>query len=259
MFEIYRFSQTEIMIFLLIIARVSAFLVTWPILSQAQVPRHVKLLLSILLALMVMPAVPWREIDPKHLEDMFIMMIVKEAFVGVLLGFLAKLFFYTIEACGQIVSDAMGLGNVQVLNPTSDIQSTVIEQFYLVLVTVFFLLINGHHYFLQALFQSFQIVPVSKISVSLVGLQNAGQYLQFVVEMGLKFAAPIFASLFALNIAMGVIGRAVPQMNVLITGVSINLLFGFFVMIISLPMIFNTMPEMFDQVLAKMFEVLKGL
>jgi flagellar biosynthesis protein FliR len=259
MFEVYKFSQNEILIFLLIIARVSAFLVTWPILSQAQVPRHTKLLLSLLLALMIMPSVDWKALDPRNLEDMFFFLIIKEAFIGIIMGFMAKIFFYTIEACGHIVSDSLGLTSAQVLNPTSENRSSVIEQFYLVLVTVFFLMINGHHYFLSAMFESFKIVPVTKLSVSLHFLQNGGEYLQMVVVMGLKFAAPVFASLFAMNIAMGVIVRAVPQMNVLITGISVNILFGLFVMFISLPMMISGMPEFFETVLSKMFDLLKGL
>ncbi|MGE3974458.1 MAG: flagellar biosynthetic protein FliR [Bdellovibrionales bacterium] len=259
MFEIYKFSESEILVFLLILARISAFLVTWPILSQTQVPQHTKLLLSLLLAFMVMPATNIKAIDPRHLEDAFILLIMKEVFVGIILGFLAKMFFYTIETCGHIVSDAIGLTNAQVLNPTSDVRSSVIEQFYIILVTVFFLLINGHHYFLTALFESFRLVPVSQTSISFGFLANSGEYLQTIMLMGLKFAAPVFASLFAMNIAMGVIGRAVPQMNVLITGVSVNILFGLFIMFISLPMILSNLPEYMDQVLSKIFDVLKGL
>jgi len=259
MFEIYKFTQNEILVFLLILARVSAFLVTWPILGQAQVPHHTKLLLSLLLALMIMPTVSWNQIDPKHLEDMFFLIIIKEVFVGILLGYMAKIFFFTIEACGHIVSDSLGLTNAQVLNPTAEMRTSVLEQFYIILVTIFFLTINGHHYFLSAMFESFKIVPVTKLTVSLDFLQHGGEYLQMIVVMGLKFAAPVFASLFAMNIAMGVVGRAVPQMNVLITGISVNILFGFFVMFISLPMMLSGLPEFFDVVLFKIFELLKGL
>jgi len=259
MFEVYHFSQTEILAFLLVLARISSFFVTWPVLSMGNVPQYVKILFSLAVSLVLFPLVGWKNLEPKVIENVYIFLIVKEVFVGILMGFVARIFFFAIESCGQMVSDAMGISSAQVLNPMADTRTTIIEQYYLIFVTMFYLLINGHHYFVAALFKSFELVPVSSLGVSLMNLQFGGEILQSVVTMGLKFAAPIVVSLFAMNIALGVIGRAVPQMNVLITSLSVNILLGIFIMFVSLPMLIDSLPVFLNETIQRVFEVLKAL
>ncbi len=259
MVEVYHFSELEILAFLLVLARVSAFFVTWPILSMGNVPSFVKILFSMAVTVVLFPLVAWKQIDPKLLQDAYMFLIVKEVFVGILMGFTARFFFFAIEICGHMVSDAMGLSSAQVFNPMAEGRSSIVEQYYLILVTMFYLLINGHHHFVAGLFKSFELVPLSLEGVALTSLGHAGEFLQAIVIMGLKFAAPIVASLFAMNIAMGVIGRAVPQMNVLITSLSVNVLLGMFVMFLALPMMMEGLPGFLNETIERLFQVLKAL
>lgn len=258
MLEVYHFSQTEIMAFLLVLARISAFFVTWPVLSVAAVPPYLKILFSMAVSFMMFPLVAWKNLDPQLVEEFYFFILIKEVFVGIVMGFVARMFFFGIEICGQFVSDSMGLSSAQILNPMADARTSVIEQYYLILVTMFYLMMDGHHYFIAGLFKSFQLVPISTIGISFQGFGHSGEFLQAVVVMGLKLAAPIVASLFAMNIAMGVIGRAVPQMNVLITSLSVNALVGLFIMFISLPMMLEGLPNFLNETVERVFQVLKA-
>jgi flagellar biosynthesis protein FliR len=257
--EVYRFSEIEILAFLLVLARVSAFFVTWPVLSMGNVPPFVKALLALAVTLILFPLVGWRTMDPQFIQDEFIFLVVKEAFVGILMGFVARMFFFAIETGGLMISDALGLSNAQILNPVADARTTVIDQFYMILVTMFYLLINGHHYFVAGLFKSFELVPVNQLTVSLLTLGHSGEIVHAIVLMGLKLAAPIVISLFAMNIALGVVGRAVPQMNVLTTSLSVNIILGLFLMFISLPMAINVLPSFLDEAVERVFTMLKAL
>jgi flagellar biosynthesis protein FliR len=259
MLEVYHFSEIEILAFLLVLARISAFFVTWPVLSMGNVPAYVKVLFSLAVALILFPLVGWKTMDPQFLQNQFIFLIVKEVFVGVLMGFVARSFFFAIEAGGLMISDALGLSNAQILNPVADARTTVIEQFYMILVTMFYLLINGHHYFVAGLFKSFELVPVNQLTVSLMTLGHGGELVHAIVLMGLKLAAPIVISLFAMNIALGVVGRAVPQMNVLTTSLSVNVVLGLFLMFISLPMAISVLPSFLDEAVERVFIMLKAL
>jgi flagellar biosynthetic protein FliR len=259
MLEIYHFSQTEIMAFLLVVVRISAFFVTWPILSMGNVPGFAKILFSLAVAMVLFPLVGWKTLNVHTLEDEYIFLIIREAFVGILMGYLARFFFFAIEVCGHLVSDASGLSSAQVFNPAAESRTSVVEQYYMILVTMFYLLINGHHYFIGALFKSFDLVPLDARALSLVSMGNAGVFMQAIVVMGLKFAAPVVASLFTINIAMGIIGRAVPQMNVLITSLSVNVLLAFLIIFVSLPLMIDGLPVYLNETIERLFGILKGL
>src|SRR5438132_503471 len=109
MLEIYHFSQTESLAFLLVLVRISAFFVTWPILSMGNVPGFVKILFSIAVATVLFPLVGWKTMSAQFIEEEYIFLLIREAFVGILMGYLARFFFFAIEVCGHLVSDATGL------------------------------------------------------------------------------------------------------------------------------------------------------
>jgi len=259
MFEIYRFNELEILAFILLLVRISVFFAVWPVFGLNHVPHHTKILLSLLVAFILFPIIGWQSLSKDIVSDLYILLIIKEAFIGVLIGYLARGFFYSLEVCGHLMSDALGLSSAQILNPASDTRSTILEQFYIILVTLFFLTINGHHYFIQSLVKSYEIIPLATVGLSLNPLAHFGEFAQDIMLIGLKFSAPVIASIFAMNIAMGIVGRAVPQMNVLITSLSVNILFGLFVMIFSMPMMLDSLPGVLNQTLERLFLVLRAL
>ena len=258
MLEVYHFTELEILAFLLVLARISAFFVTWPVLSTGNVPPFVKALFSLAVAFVLFPLVGWRTMSSELVENQFVFLVIKEVFVGIVMGFIARSFFWAIESGGIMISDALGLSNAQILNPVAESRTTVIDQFYLVLVTMFYLLINGHHYFVAGLFKSFEMVPVNQLTVSLLSFGHGGELLQNVVLMGLKLAAPVVISLFVMNLGLGIIGRAVPQMNVLTTSLSVNVLLGVFIMFVSLPMALSSLPSFLDEAVERVFLILKA-
>jgi len=256
--EVYHFSEKEILAFILVVLRVSVFFTVWPVFGSSRVPRHSKILLSLIVSFMIFPLVGWQKLDSDSMTNLYLFMLAKEAFVGIIMGSIAQLFFYSIQVCGNMVSDAIGLSSTQILNPTADTQSTVVEEFYLILVTMFFLAINGHHIFISGLFKSYELVPLSSTALNLGVLQHYGSFVQEVMVAGLKLSAPVFVSVFTMNIAMGVVGRAVPQMNVLVTGIGINILLGLFVMTISIPMMLDSLPSFLNDTVTDIFRVLKA-
>ncbi|HEX4923131.1 MAG TPA: flagellar biosynthetic protein FliR [Bdellovibrionales bacterium] len=258
MFEIYKFNQAEILTFILVMLRISVFLVSWPVFSSGNVPAPVKVLLGLVLSIVMFPAIGHERLSAAELERFYIWLMMREAFIGLALGFLARFFFFAISICAQIASDSIGLSSVQLLNPTTNDRSSAIEEFYTILGTLFFLGLNGHHIFISGLAKSYEILPVSLNALNMAALGSAGALAQSVTVMGLKLSAPVLVSIFCMNLAMGIIGRAVPQINVLVTSMPINILVGFFVLIISIPLLLTGMGELLNQTIAGVFGVLKG-
>lgn len=228
-------GETELLVFALVLLRVSAFIVSWPVFSTFSVPQSAKILLSLMITVVIYPNVPKEQITMGILDNHIIFMVVREVFIGVTLGFITRFFFFAVNVGANIIATSIGLANAMVFNPTLDQQTTVLENFFLVLATLLFLALNGHHFFITGLVESFAAVPLSPNGVSFALFGHGGEWVQMIVVAGIKISAPILISLFIINVVMGIIGRAVPQINVLVTSMAVNIMAGLALMIICLP------------------------
>lgn len=234
----FQLNQAEILVFGLALLRVSAFFASWPLFSQFTVPNPIKVLLSVVVTTCIFSAITRGQIRGETFEVGLVWLALKEALVGLLLGFTCRLVFYAADVGGNLIATSMGLTSATVFNPASGTNSTVVERFYVVLLTLLILGLNVHHSFLMALVESFHAIPLSAAGIDLAALSDQGSGIamfQQVIIAGLKMAAPIIVVVFFLNVAMGIVGRAVPQINVLVTSLPVNILAGLLVMVVTLP------------------------
>ena len=257
--SIYQFSEIEIITFSLVLLRMSAFIVSWPVFSGTSVPQPLKILMALVIALLVFPVLNTANINAEVLNQQLIWLAVREVFVGVVLGYLCRFFFFVISVAGQLISTSIGLANAQILNPALGTTGSPVEQFQVALATLFFLAINGHHLFLGGLVESFELVPLSVAGLNIQVFSQAGGMVQEIVVMGIKISAPVMVAIFFMNLAMGIVGRAVPQINVLITSLPVNILVGFLVMIVSVPLFIVEMGDLLNMMTERLFYVMKEL
>ena len=233
------FNESEILAFALVLLRISAFIVSWPLFSVYSVPQHLKVLFAVVVSMVLFPVINKHGLTNEMLGPDIIWLAAKEILTGLCLGFMTRLFFFAISIGGNLIATASGMANGQMFNPTIGAQSTTVEQFYVTIATLLFLALNGHHFFLTGLAQSFDAIPLSisgtEFALMIGKFSESGWILERVVEAGIKISAPVVTAIFLMNIMMGVIGRAVPQINVLITSMSVNFLAALFVMIIGIP------------------------
>ena len=234
MLPILNYSEVELLAFALVLIRVSAFIVTWPVFSVYNVPAPLKILLAVAVAMVLFPVIPRAGLTAKGLSTDIMFLAGKEALVGVCLGFLTRLFFFAVACGGNLIATSAGLANAQIFNPAMGATTTTVETFYVAIATLLFLGLNGHHYFLTGLAQSFESVPLTA-GIDIAVFKDSGLILQSVVEAGIKIAAPVMVAIFFMNAAMGIIGRAIPQINVLVTGQAVNFMTAMIVMIVALP------------------------
>ena len=231
-------NEREILVFGLALIRVSSFLMSWPVFSQISVPNPTKVLLSVVVTFCVFSTIPREGVPTAALESSLIWLSGRELLIGLLMGFSSRMLFYAIEVGGHIVATSIGFANATVFNPASGASSTVLERFYLALLSLLLLALNVHHFFLSTLVESFHAVPIQTLGIDLAALNaegGSGLMLQTVMISGLQIAAPVMVLIFTLNIVMGIVGRAVPQINVLITSIPVNILAGLAVLIMTLP------------------------
>ena len=250
-------SETEFVAFILLLFRLSAFFVVWPVFFVTSVPFQVKVLLSVAVSIILFPILDLSAVGQISGEAIMIWYVAKEVFIGLVMGYTARFFFYVFNIAGDIISTSMGLSGVQLLNPNFGGRSSAIEQFLMIIATLFFISINGHHLLLMGIVDSFRLAPIFNLTVNLSGFEGSIILLKEITEMGIKICAPAMVSIFFMNLAMAIIGKAVPQFNVLITSLPVNILLGFGVMLVSMPILLWQMDSFLEVTMGHVFKLVK--
>lgn len=236
----------EIDIFILVFVRMTGLFVVAPIFGRRNIPAYMKIAFSFFLALILVTTVtPDR---PVYSESIFsyAALVIREFLVGIGLGYVAYLVFTGVYIAGEIIDMQIGFGIVNVMDPMSNIQVPITANLYFILSMLVFLLANGHHLLIKALFDSYTYVPLGTAVFS-----NAliSQMLTLFTEMfftGFKIAAPIVAASLITDIALGAISRMVPQLNVFVVGMPFKILAGIIVMVVTLPLFVVILQGIFD-------------
>lgn len=248
MFPLYQFPEGQIIAFALVFLRIIAFVIAWPVFGTNLVSAPVKILLALTLSVLLFPILKYQNADLIRIDDELLFLVIREIGVGLLLGYLMRMFFFAVSVAGEIISVSIGLASAQLYNPAMGSQSNVVEQFQLALATLFFLAIDGHHFFLSGLATSFNVVPVAAVGINYKVFSSVVVAGQTVLLLGFKMAAPVLVAIFMANISLGILGRAVPQLNVLVTSMPVTIMAGLGVLIISMPLFVGEM----DMVLTAM-------
>jgi flagellar biosynthetic protein FliR len=229
----FAFTPQQAAGFILILMRIVGLFWVAPVFSSRTIPRMVKASWALLFAFLLFAVVPLPA-DIPTAGALFGLAIVRELFVGFVLGFAVFLLFAGIQLAGQVVDIQMGLGMVNVIDPISSTQVSVMGQFFYVVATLVFLLVDGHHVLLRALADSFTIIPLGQahFTGTVAGLMN-NQFTS-IFWVAFRVGAPMIGTLFLTNLALGVLSRTVPQMNVFIVGMPLNIAVGFAVVAISM-------------------------
>jgi flagellar biosynthesis protein FliR len=213
--------------------RVGGFVLTAPIASETAIPGRVKIILSVSLAFLMSPMVQ----VPASLSIFSaagMLAAVQELLIGVAIGLVMQLAFEALMFAGQAISLTMGLGFATLVDPQRGANTTVLGQMFMILGLLTYLAINGHLVLLGALAGSFQTLPIGASHVDENFLLSVAMWGARVFESGLLIALPAVIALVIVNLALGVVTRAAPQLNLFGIGFTITLLCGFFVLIVGL-------------------------
>ena len=152
---------------------------------------------------------------------------------------------------GQVIAYSMGLGFASMMDPQNGVQVPVISQFYMIFAILLFLLVNGHLILIDLLVQSFHTFPVAMDGISRNGLMDVLAWGSRMFTGGLVMALPVMAALLLVNLGMGIVTRAAPQLNIFAVGFPISMLIGFVMVWFTLPIVL----ENFQLLLAEGFSL----
>ena len=236
--------------------RIGAMLVAAPMFSSRQVPVRFRLMLMLLITWMVIPTLP-----PMPAADVLshtgFMIMLQQVLIGVVMGFILQMVFGALVFGGQVVAYSTGLGFASMVDPQNGVQVPVIAQFYLILATLLFLLSNGHLLAIELLADSFQSLPVAVDGITRNGLLEVVAWGSRMFAGGLLISLPIVGAMLMVNMGMGVVMRAAPQLNIFSVGFPVTMLIGFALMWVTLPNLFDVFNEYLDGAFQLMMQALR--
>jgi flagellar biosynthetic protein FliR len=255
--DLFNISQGQFETFLLLVVRVSTMLFVFPIFSAKQIPLLVRIGLAFLISFVLYHAVT--PIAPLGDIGALLAAVVSQVVLGLIVGFVAYLVFMGIQFAGEIIDIQIGFAVANVLSPTTQQQVTVIGEFQLTLATLIFLATDSHLLMLQGIGGSLHLVPLPFINLDPSVAANVVTFLEQSFLIVLKIAAPPAVSLFLVNIALGLMARVAPQMNVFVVGLPVQVGVGLLMMAVSLPLLGYIAPHLFSDSAYQMDAVMRGM
>ncbi len=216
--------------FLLTLFRISLLVFLLPFYDGANIPAQVKAALCIVLSLALWPHLsPDGTLFPAHPLGI-ILLLFSEALLGLLLGLYINFIFAGIQTGGQLLGFQMGFTMASVADPMTGAQIAITSQLLYMVSMLCFLALDGHLLILQALTSSFKIIPPGAFFIRPPLLADVLALSGIMFLLAIKIAAPVLACLLMVELALALMARAAPQMNLLILGMPIKIAIGFFFM-----------------------------
>lgn len=228
-------AQIDIWIaaFIYPLARVLSFIAAAPLWSVAGIPRRTRLILGLGITIAITPGLPeMPQIQPGTLSGLWI--LLQQMLIGVGMGFAAKIVFSALDMAGEFIGTQMGLGFATFYDPLNSSQTPVMTEFMTLISLLMFLSLNGHLLYVATLAQSFSAIPVSATPLGAGSWLNLAELGSKIFSAGLLLALPIMVALMITNLALAVLTRAAPQLNIFSLGFPLTLTGGFVALAISL-------------------------
>lgn len=216
------------------LTRVLGMIAVAPIFGHRSLPARFKVALGVFITLAIMPSLP-----PMPAADMFsiqsVAIVIQQLLIGVAIGFVMRIAFAAVDMAGHFCAMSMGLGFATFYDPQSSGQTTSLTQLFVVLAMLFFLSMNGHLILIMAVTESFMTIPVSlgpETGINFVRIVTWGEQ---IFSAGLQLALPVIAALLIANLALGILSRTAPQLNLFGIGFPITISIGLIVIALAFP------------------------
>ena len=244
------FTVAGFQLFLVCLARMAAMLGTLPVFGSGTAPARVRIGLAVMLALLIFPVVrpylPPPDFSPVTLG----LLILGEALLGLMVGFIAQLVLTAVEVGGTIIGYKMGFAAANVFDPQSQRQVELVSQYQNVIAILIFLALDVHHLFIRAVVRSYELLPPGGIDVGGEAIPFLVSLVSRMFVLGIQLGAPILAVLILASLVMGILARVFPQLNVFMLSFPLNIGVGFLVMGLTLGLVvlvlereFGALPE----------------
>jgi flagellar biosynthesis protein FliR len=250
-------SIYQAQLFFLALTRIMAMIINIPVLGGRPVPNQVKIGLGMLLTMVI---IPWQPI-PKDAVALSLLAfggaIIRELLVGILAGYAAILTFGALLITSELMSTGSGFNSARLLNPAFDTSGSPLDNFFTMMTTLFFLVVDGHHTFILGLQRTFELVPLNSplpdFSVERLITLTA----QF-IAVGVRLSMPVLGALLLADLALGLLARVAPQIQVFFLGIPLKMGAGLIALALALTVLYPAIADLYRQLAPHTLELLGG-
>ncbi|WP_420467978.1 flagellar biosynthetic protein FliR [Panacagrimonas sp.] len=210
---------------LLVMARVASLLMLAPIYGERGIPPLVRLMLVLPLTLLILPLIPLSAPLPLFGAQWWSAM-AQQVLIGVAMGLTLRLVFESFALAGELIANSMGLGFAQLADPVRGVNTPIVGQFLIVVGSLLFVASGAHLTLIQGLVGSFRSGPVTDSALSLGSIRLMLDWAGSLFAGGVQLAAPVLTAMIAVNLAIGVLGRSAPTINLMSVGFPLTLVLG---------------------------------
>ncbi len=233
-------------LWLLAMTRVIGFFVQAPIWGSHHFDKKILIALAASIAIIVFPELP----VPKHFSFEpvpYLLMIVTQIVVGLVIGFASFMIMAAAQFGGEILDTQMGLSVAASFDPASGTSVNMMRRLQFYLAMILYLCLDGHHFLLRAVFRSFELIPLTGVEFSGDVVPEMIKLTGQIYILGIHIAAPALAALFITQIALGMLARVAPQMNVFMLSFPLNIAIGLTLISSSLYILLMTYSDYFSK------------
>ena len=240
---------------LLVFSRVLGIFAFNPILSRRNIPQIVKVVCCLLISMIVIMVRQPEPVETGTVIGVYLAMLLKEGFVGAVLGFITDMFFYSVQMSGEIMDMQSGLGMAKVFDPGTNLQMSIMGSFVSFMMYLYFFVINAHLTYIELFVKSFDIIPLGfeginpDLGISIV------EYFSVVLTLVLKIAMPLIVSQTILQFCVGVLMKSVPQIQIMVINIQLKVGFGFLILfLVAVPL-----SDLIEKFMNTWLETLEGV
>ncbi|MCB1195584.1 flagellar biosynthetic protein FliR [bacterium] len=230
---------------LLVFIRIFSMLLFAPIFGNDAIPIRLQVIISILFTMVIYPIVSETLRVPFSLDLLMLALLVgKEAMLGIIFGFAATIVMSIMRYTGDFLGRLIGFHEGNIVDPFFQDDVGFVGHFYSILFMLLFLSLNGHHFIIQIIAKSFSIAAVGDVTITGPLVQKISSMIGDIFLFGIKFSAPILAFIIITTVAFGILGKAIPEMNLLIMMLPAKILIGLVGIIVIFPFVFVIMKQL---------------
>ena len=258
--DLYELLQGHIAAFLLMLTRISGIFLISPFFGSMNIPMFFRVGIALAMSVVLFPVVDGLgtpETPPSII--MFGAAVLGELFIGWLIGFVAYISFAAITMAGKVMDMQVGFAVVNVVDPTSGQQIPLLGSFLYNLAVIILLVTNGHHMLIAALVESFRAVPLAGLEANISLALIIANFTGTIFLTGMKIAMPITFAILLTNVGLGILSRTMPQMNIFVVGIPMQLMIGLFVLSMIMPFYVLFLDVLFNEMYGNISLAIRAL
>ncbi|MCA1030086.1 flagellar type III secretion system protein FliR [Bacillus timonensis] len=238
--------------FLLVLVRVASFFVTLPMFSYRTIPQTHKIGFAFFIAWIM-----FLSMNPPTItiDGFYYMLIIKEAMVGLFIGLVAYMILAAIQIAGGFIDFQMGFAIANVIDPQTGTQSPLVGQYLYTFALLLLLSVNAHHMLLDGVYYSYEYIPMDRLWIAI----NDENTLEFFLKafnsmfiIAFQMSIPVVGCLFLVDLALGIVAKTVPQLNVFVVGLPLKIAVSFITLILVMSVLYMLVGNLFERMIVTM-------